>query len=202
MDFGNACHLFPNLDGHRIILASQSPRRQQLLAELGLHFDVLVKPGIDESFPPHLPVEEIPVYLARHKAMAYHDELAAPKTVVITADTIVAVDHHILGKPANRAEAAEMMQLMSNRSHLVVTGVAVTSASKQVSFHATTQVWFKQLASAEIDYYIDHYRPYDKAGGYGIQEWIGLVGIEKVEGSYFNVVGLPVQRLYEELRRF
>ena len=198
----NAHHLFPNLDGHRIILASQSPRRQQLLSELGLIFDVLVKPDIDESFPPHLSVEEIPVYLAKHKALSYHHELLRERSLVITADTIVAVDNHILGKPATRTEAVEMLELMSNRCHQVVTGVAITSPKKQVAFHATTHVWFKKLLPDEIDYYIDHYQPYDKAGGYGIQEWIGLIGIEKVEGSYFNVVGLPVQKLYTELMGF
>jgi septum formation protein len=202
MNHANAHHLFPNLAGWRIILASQSPRRQQLLAELGITFETLVKPDIDESFPEHLSPLEVPVYLAKHKALAYNKELQQPQTVVITADTIVAVGDVILGKPADINEAVDMLMLLSGKSHQVVTGVAITSSAKQIAFEVVTNVWFKKLNDSEIVHYIDHYKPYDKAGAYGIQEWIGLVGIQKVEGSYHNVVGLPIQRLYEELKHF
>jgi len=202
MSHRNIHHLFPNLEGARIILASQSPRRQQLLAELGIRFEVLVKPDIDESFPIGLSTVDVPVYLAKHKAANYQTELAQTNTIVITADTIVAVDGTILGKPGHRNEAIDMLKLLSGKIHDVVTGVAVTSQQKQVAFAATTSVRFKHLSIDEIAHYVDAYKPFDKAGGYGIQEWIGLIGIEKVEGSYYNVVGLPTQKLYEALKGF
>ncbi|MBN2743468.1 septum formation protein [Breznakibacter xylanolyticus] len=195
-------HLLPNLAGYDILLASQSPRRQELLGGLGIPFTVYVKEGIKETLPPHIGAHQAAEYLAHHKSESYATELSNGHTIVITADTIVVVDDQILGKPADAAEALRMLRLLSGRQHEVLTGVAIKSANKTVSFTASTKVWFKTLSDAEIDFYIAQYAPYDKAGAYGIQEWIGYVGIEKIDGSYFNVMGLPVQRLYAELGKF
>jgi septum formation protein len=186
----------------RIILASQSPRRRQLLEQLGLSFEVMVLKDLPEAYPPEMPVTEIPEFLASQKADAYAELLSQGNTIVITADTIVALNKQVLGKPANRQEAIDMLQLLSGKIHKVITGVAISSKDNQITFAAHTNVWFKQLSTEEIEYYVDHYQPYDKAGAYGIQEWIGMIGIEKVEGSYYNVVGLPVQKLYTELMSF
>jgi len=185
---------------YKIILASKSPRRKELLGGLDLPFEVIIH-EIDEIFPDGLPMEEIPVYLAKLKAEPFYDELRND-TLVITADTIVWIDGVVLGKPNDYEHAAEMLRQLSGKKHVVVTGVCITTKEKQVAFSASTDVYFKNLTDSEIDYYLKNYHPYDKAGSYGVQEWIGYIAIERIEGSYFNVMGLPVQRLYEELLKF
>ena len=179
-----------------IILASQSPRRKELLALLDLEFTVEVR-EVDEMFPENLEVGEVAEYLAKLKASAFTD--ITDEQLIITADTFVVLDNQILGKPKNKAEATSMLQSLSNRSHQVITGVCIQSSDKTISFSNTTKVYFKELTASEIDYYIENYQPFDKAGSYGIQEWIGAIGITKIEGSYFNVVGLPIQELNERL---
>jgi len=188
------------LKDYKIILASKSPRRRQLLEGLNIPFEVVIH-EVDEVFPDGLTMEEIPVYLAKLKAEPFTEELAHD-ALVITADTIVWIEDKVLGKPNDYEHAVEMLRQLSGKKHVVVTGVCLTSREKQVCFSATTDVYFKELSQSEIDYYLDNYRPYDKAGSYGVQEWIGYIAITHIEGSYFNVMGLPVQRLYEELRLF
>ncbi|MCQ2067201.1 MAG: Maf-like protein [Bacteroidaceae bacterium] len=187
--------------GYRLVLASNSPRRRELLAGLGLDFEVRVMDGIDESYPDDIAVGEVPLFISRSKAAAYAASIADDE-LVITADTVVTVDDLILGKPADRAEAVKMLHLLSGRRHRVVTGVTFTTKERTHSFSVTTDVWFSKLSDEEIGWYVDNCRPFDKAGAYGIQEWIGYVGVERIDGSYFNVVGLPVQRLYRELLSF
>ena len=197
----------------RIVLASNSPRRKELLSGLGLEFEIRTMQGLDESYPEGLPMEEIPQYISRKKAAAYtldKDEL------LITADTIVWLDGEVLGKPADEAEARQMLRKLSGKTHQVITGVtlmyneqctmvsgqsSMPNEIKQHSFASVSQVTFAQLSDAEIDHYVTHYRPLDKAGAYGIQEWIGYIGVTSIEGSYFNVMGLPVQKLYTELKK-
>ena len=186
---------------YRIILASNSPRRRELLGGLGIDFTVKVIGGIDESWPHELKGEDIPLYISREKAAPYKATIA-PDELVITADTIVYVDGEVLGKPADEADAKRMLRMISGRWHEVITGVTLMTAEREHSFAVTTKVKFCNLSDSEIDYYIKNYAPMDKAGAYGIQEWIGYVGVEAIEGSYFNVVGLPVQRLYRELTKF
>lgn len=186
---------------YKIILASNSPRRRELLAGLGLDFTVKVISGIDESWPHSLKGEEIPLYISREKATPYRP-LIGPDELVITADTIVYVDGEVLGKPADKADACRMLRLISGRWHEVITGVTLMTAVKERSFAVTTKVRFCNLTDDEINRYVESGLPMDKAGAYGIQEWIGYVGVEAIEGSYFNVVGLPVQRLYRELINF
>lgn len=186
------------LDGKRLILASNSPRRKELLGGLDVDFDVRVLNGIDESFPETLAGEDIPKYISQQKAKAYIPSLAADE-VLVTSDTIVYLDGEVLGKPKDADDARRMLRLISGRSHDVITGVTIVAGIKINSFSVTTKVTFKQLSDDEIDYYIENYRPFDKAGAYGIQEWIGYIGVTSIEGSYFNVMGLPVQRLYQEL---
>jgi septum formation protein len=175
-----------------IILASQSPRRKELLALLDLEFTVEVR-EVDEVFPDDLDATEVAEYLAKLKASAFTN--ITDEQLIITADTVVVLDNKILGKPKNKAEATQMLQSLSNRSHRVITGVCIKTCDKTISFSNTTKVYFKELTASEIDYYIENYKPFDKAGSYGIQEWIGAIGITKIEGSYFNVVGLPIQEL-------
>ena len=189
------------LEQYHIILASNSPRRKELLAGLGISFDVLTIPGIDESYPDTLVGGDIPVYLAKKKSEAYNDILR-DNLLVITADTIVWHNGKVLGKPKDRREAIEMLTELSGDSHIVYTGVCVRTKDKEVSFFTESEVFFDELTSSEIEYYVDNYKPYDKAGSYGIQEWIGYVGVKRIEGSYFNIMGLPIQRLYKELKRF
>lgn len=180
----------------KIILSSNSPRRKELLAGLGVNFEVRVIKGVSESYPADTPLAEVPVYVAAEKASAYEigdDEL------VVTADTVVIVDGEILGKPKDRADAHRMLRMISGKTHQVVTGVCLTTQSEQRRFSVSTDVSFKQLTDKEIYWYIDNFRPFDKAGAYGIQEWIGYVGVQGIRGSYYNVMGLPVQRIYEEL---
>lgn len=186
---------------YKIILASNSPRRRELLAGLGLDFTVKVIDGIDESWPQELKGEDIPLYISREKAAPYR-KLMGPKDLVITADTIVYVDGQVLGKPHDKADARRMLQLISGRWHEVITGVTLMTAQGERSFAVTTRVKFCNLTESEIESYVESGQPMDKAGAYGIQEWIGYVGVEAIEGSYFNVVGLPVQRLYRELMNF
>ncbi len=182
----------------KIILASNSPRRKELLAGLGFDFEVRVLKGVDESYPETLEACKVPEYIAREKARAYS---IGDDEIVITADTVVIVDDVILGKPHSRDEAHRMLRMLSGRKHSVVTGVCISDSSGQRCLSVKTDVEFKQLDDAEIYYYIDNYHPYDKAGAYGIQEWIGYVGVVSITGSYFNVMGFPVQRIYEELTR-
>ncbi|MGX8690183.1 MAG: Maf-like protein [Bacteroidaceae bacterium] len=186
---------------YRIILASNSPRRRELLAGLGIDFTVHVIGGIDESWPHDLKGEDIPLYISREKAAPYKAAIY-PDELVITADTIVYVDGEVLGKPRDNADAVRMLRLISGRWHEVITGVTLMTAVRERSFAVTTRVRFCNLTDSEIEQYVESGLPMDKAGAYGIQEWIGYVGVEAIEGSYFNVVGLPVQRLYRELINF
>ncbi len=183
----------------KIILSSNSPRRKELLAGLGVDFEVRVLKGVDERYPDDIPLNEVPLYIAIEKASAY---TVAKDELVVTADTVVIVDNAILGKPKNRAEAYGMLRKISGKTHQVVTGVCLTTIDDQRSFTVTTDVEFKELSDNEIYYYIDKYRPFDKAGAYGIQEWIGYVGVLSLKGSYYNVMGLPVQRIYEEFTSY
>jgi septum formation protein len=180
----------------KIILASASPRRKELLAGLDLNFEVKVIKGVSESYPEDLRAEEVPQYISREKAAAYQ---VAENELLLTADTVVVVNNTILGKPHDAADARRMLRHISGRTHQVVTGVTLTTAKAQKTFGVTTDVTFRQLTDDEIDYYITHYRPFDKAGAYGIQEWIGYVGVTSIHGSYYNVMGLPVQRIYQEI---
>lgn len=186
---------------YRIVLASNSPRRKELLGGLGFEFETRVIRGIDESWPQDLKGEQIALYISAVKAGAYRDSMAANE-LIITADTIVYIDEQVLGKPKDKADAAAMLRRLSGRWHEVITGVTLTTETRQKSFAVTTRVKFAELSDSDIEYYIENYKPFDKAGAYGIQEWIGYVGVESIEGSYFNVVGLPVQRLNKELKDF
>ena len=189
-------------DGNiRFILASQSPRRQQLLKELIPEFEV-IPVDVEEVFPSHLKGEEIALYLSELKAKAFNKDLLSEGGLIITADTIVWQNGEILPKPIDFADAEKILHKLSGNVHEVITGVSLRMKSKMKTFSATTKVFFKELTTEEIHFYINNYKPYDKAGAYGIQEWIGFIGIEKIEGSYFNVVGLPVQKLYTELIEF
>lgn len=193
--------LLKNLEKYNIILASGSPRRHALLAELGINFDIDVR-SVEEAYPPHLKGEEIAMYLSRMKADAFETDFFDEKTLLITADTIVCIDGKVLGKPGSRDEAIDTLWQLSGKMHQVMTGICLRSPRKEISFSVSTDVYFKELNEDEIAYYVDHFQPYDKAGAYGIQEWIGIIGIEKIDGSFYNVMGLPVQKLYEELRKF
>ena len=189
------------VNDYKIILASNSPRRRELLAGLGIEFEVRVLPGIDESYPASMPAAETAEYMAGKKAAAYR-QVMADDELVITADTVVIVGDEVLGKPADTQMAAQMLRKLSGRTHQVMTGVCMTTSEQTVSFSVKTDVTFKQLAEDEIEYYIKKYQPLDKAGAYGIQEWIGYIGCTGLNGSYYNVMGLPVQRIYTELQRF
>jgi septum formation protein len=186
---------------YHIVLASNSPRRKELLAGLGIEFDVRVLPDIDESYPATLLAKDTAEYIAEKKAAAYRKSMAEDE-LIITADTVVIVDNEVLGKPADAAEAHEMLQKLSGRTHQVVTGVCLTTQTQTVHFSVETDVTFKTLTQEETDYYIENYKPFDKAGAYGIQEWIGYIGCTGLRGSYYNVMGLPVQRIYTELQKF
>ena len=190
-----------NIQNYHIILGSNSPRRRELLAGLDLDFEVKVIPGLEEHYPTNLQPEEIPVFLAKQKAAAYIPTLPE-KTLLITADTIVWNRNEVIGKPKNREDAIQMLQSLSGHEHHVVTGVCLTTTEKQKAFSVISAVKFATLTNEEIGYYVDKYQPFDKAGAYGIQEWIGYVGVESINGSFYNVMGLPVQRLYQELKKF
>ncbi|MDY5006218.1 MAG: Maf-like protein [Prevotella sp.] len=186
---------------YKVILASNSPRRRELLAGLGLQFEVRVLADIDENYPPTLPATQIAKYIAHKKAEA-NRAIMANNEMIITADTIVVVDDMVMGKPADDADAIRMLSTLSGKTHKVITGVCITTLNKQTVFDVTTGVTFKTLTDEEINYYITHFHPTDKAGAYGIQEWIGYIGVTGLEGSYYNVMGLPVQRIYDELCEF
>ena len=192
--------MLDNLKKYRIILASASPRRKELLAGLDVDFEVRRLPDVDESFPPELQGGEIPLYISKKKADAYRPMMDDDE-LVITADTIVWLDGVALGKPADDADARRMLRDMSGKMHSVFTGVTITTKEEQRCFVAQSDVTFAELSDDEIAYYIEKYRPMDKAGSYGVQEWIGYIGITGINGSYFNVMGLPVQRLYAELKK-
>lgn len=191
--------MLDNLKKYKVILASNSPRRKELLAGLGVEYEVRTLPDVDESYPDTLQGADIPLYIAREKADAYK-ALLKPDELMITADTVVWLGGRVLGKPADRDEALGMIRDLSGRTHEVFTGVCITTTRWQCSFAAQTEVRFATLSEDEICYYVDNYRPYDKAGAYGVQEWIGFIGVEYISGSYFNIMGLPVQRLYQELK--
>lgn len=193
--------MIENISKYKIILASNSPRRKELLGGLGLSFEVKTMPGIDESYPETLRGEEIPKYISAKKAEAYRDVMRNDE-MYITADTIVYDADEVLGKPQSREDAIRMLRQLSGHSHDVITGVSIVTKEKTVQFASTSKVFFSDLTDEEIEYYVDNFRPYDKAGAYGIQEWIGFVGVSRIEGSYFNVMGLPVQRLFTELKKF
>lgn len=192
--------MLDNIKDYKIILASASPRRRELLTGLDLDFVVKSLPDVDESFPDTLVGGEIPLYISKKKADAYRPSMGDDE-LVITADTIVWLDSKALGKPVDEADARRMLHNMSGKTHAVFTGVTITTKAEQRSFVAQSNVSFAVLADDEVDYYIQKYKPMDKAGAYGAQEWIGYIGMENIEGSYFNVMGLPVQRLYSELKK-
>ena len=193
--------MLDNLKKYRLILASNSPRRKELLAGLGLDYEVRTLPDVDESYPESLQGGDIPLYISRMKADAYKPMLQ-PDELMITADTIVWMDGMVLGKPRNKLGPIEMLRQLSGGVHYVYTGVSITTQARQESFYVATEVRFANLTDEEIEYYVDTYQPMDKAGAYGVQEWIGYIGVENIQGSYFNVMGLPVQRLYTELKKF
>ena len=190
--------LFEKLKDYQIVLASNSPRRRELMSDAGFRFEVAAKYEVDEIYPSDIAADEVAEYLSRLKSEGYPHPLT-DRQILITADTVVIVGDQILGKPVDRADAERMLRLLSGCSHKVITGVTIRTASRTHSFSSVTSVEFRQMSAEEIAYYIDNYAPYDKAGAYGIQEWIGYVGIERIEGSFYNVMGLPVQRLYAEL---
>lgn len=193
--------LHDKLKSYRLILASQSPRRRQLLSDAGIEFTLADRFECDETFPQDMPAEDVAEYLSRLKSEAYPEPLAEGD-ILLTADTVVIANNRVLGKPSDRAEAIEMISLLSGCDHEVITGCTLRTATRQRSFSVRSKVHFRALDREEIEYYVDCYRPFDKAGAYGIQEWIGYVGIEGIEGSFYNVMGLPVQRLYSILKEF
>lgn len=182
-----------------LILASSSPRRQYLMTEAGFTFSI-EKPDVDESFPADMPVDQVAKYLAAKKAEYFR--LNLQDQIIVTADTVVILFNKILNKPLDRAEACEMLSALSGRTHIVMTGVCIISKEKEESFDDTTEVTFQSLTKDEIEYYVDQYKPYDKAGAYGAQDWIGMVAIKKISGSYFNVMGLPIHKVYEHLKHW
>ena len=193
--------MLSNLNKYQIILASKSPRRQELLRGMGVEFSIMTK-ETDESFPAEMPLDEVPKYLSLQKSLAFNDDELPADYLLITSDTVVICEGEILGKPKDREDAARMLRLLSGKTHHVVTGVTVRSAEKTESFSVRSDVTFAELDAEEIDYYIEHCKPFDKAGAYGIQEWIGYIGINGLQGSFYNVMGLPTRKLYECLRTF
>ncbi len=190
--------LLKNIEKYKIVLASQSPRRQELLRGLQVDFSVKVL-DVDESYPNDIVGVDIPMYLAEKKADAYEID---DETLLITADTIVWHEGQVLGKPRDKTDAKRMLKQLSGKTHEVITGVCICTTKKRRVFHVISEVRFASLAESEIDYYLENFKPYDKAGSYGVQEWIGYVGVEHIDGSYFNVMGLPIQRVYNELKRW
>ena len=186
---------------YKVLLASNSPRREELLRGLDIDFEIKVLPDIDESYPSDLPVEEVAEFLALKKASSYTSNLKDDE-LLITADTVVILNNIIYGKPTNKEEAKEMLCALSGKTHRVISGVCLASTKKQTSFSVSSDVEFSELTNDEIEYYIERYVPYDKAGSYGIQEWIGYIGVKHLSGSYFNIMGLPIQRLYREMKSF
>ena len=192
---------FRMVNNYHIILASNSPRRKELLSGLDLDYEVKVLPDIEESYPEGLTMEEIPRYIAAEKAAAYKG-IMSDNDLIITADTVVVLGDEVLGKPTGLDDARRMLRELSGKTHQVITGVNIMTKEKERGFSVVTDVTFKELSDDEIDYYVEKYRPLDKAGAYGIQEWIGYIGVTGLSGSYFNVMGLPVQRIYNELKFF
>lgn len=193
--------MLANLNKYHIILASKSPRRQELLRGMGVDFEILTK-ETPENYPADLPLDEVPKYLSLQKSLAFKDSELPADYLLITSDTVVICEGEILGKPKDREDAERMLRMLSGKTHHVVTGVTVRSAEKTESFAVRSNVTFAGLEQDEIDYYIEHCKPYDKAGAYGIQEWIGYVGISGLEGSFYNVMGLPTRKLYQCLKLF
>ena len=193
--------MLSNLKKYQVVLASKSPRRQELLRGMGIDFMVLTKDTI-EVYPEDKPLEEVPKYLSWIKSLNYNDSELPSDYLLITSDTVVICEGEILGKPKDREDAVRMLRMLSGKTHRVVTGVTVRSAKKCVSFAVSSDVTFAELDAEEIDYYIEHCKPFDKAGAYGIQEWIGYIGISGLEGSFYNVMGLPTRKLYECLKTF
>lgn len=193
--------MFENLKKYNILLASKSPRRRELLTQLRIPFKVVTLGNISEDYPSDLPALEVAQYISNKKADAYH-EIIGDDELLITADTVVVLDGKIYGKPHNSAEAAQMLRELSGKTHQVASGVTILTRQKRTSFTTVTDVKFAELTDEDIHYYIENYAPFDKAGAYGIQEWIGCVAVESIRGSYYNVMGLPVHRLYQELRFF
>jgi septum formation protein len=191
--------ILPNLKQYKIVLCSNSPRRKELLKGLGLNFQTRIIDGIDESYDKSLPGEDIAKMISEKKAESYKATMSSDE-LIITADTIVYVDGEVLGKPQNKIDADRMLKMISGKCHDVITGVCLLTSNKRISFSVKTKVSFAQITDDEISFYIENYKPYDKAGAYGIQEWIGYIGVDSIQGSYFNVMGLPVQRLYSELK--
>ena len=189
------------LSQYKIILASNSPRRKELLTGLGITYEVKTLPDIDESYPDHLQSDDIATYISKEKANAYLQSMDSD-TLLITADTIVILNGKVYGKPQDEEEAKQMLHDLSGKTHQVITGVCITTLAKQKAFAVSSEVRFAKLDQNEIDYYVSKYKPLDKAGAYGIQEWIGYIAVEYISGSYFNIMGLPIQRLYQELKRF
>ena len=193
--------MLSNLKKYQVILASKSPRRQELLHGMGVDFEILTK-ETPEDYPTDLPLDEVPKYLSLQKSLAFTDEELPVDYLLITSDTVVICEGEILGKPKDREDAARMLRLLSGKTHHVVTGVTVRTVEKTESFAVRSDVTFAQLDTDEIDYYIENCLPFDKAGAYGIQEWIGYVGISGLEGSFYNVMGLPTRKLYQCLKTF
>lgn len=191
--------MLDHLKKYRIILASNSPRRKELMSGLGIDYTVRTLPDVDESYPESLKGAEIPEYIACEKAAAYRN-MMQPDELLITADTIVWLDGKVLGKPADQEGAVEMLRALSGKSHQVFTGVCLTTAKWQKSFTVASDVTFDELSEEEIEYYVERYQPLDKAGAYGVQEWIGYIGVKSISGSFYNIMGLPIQRLYKELK--
>lgn len=189
------------LKEYRVILASASPRRKELLTALGIEYELFTAFNLEEEFPKDMEPREVPLFLAKEKSLAYPYDLMR-KEILITADTIVSLDSEVLLKPNSHSDAFEILRKLSARSHYVYTGVYIRSDSDSVGFVSETEVVFGKLSDDEIEYYIQNYKPFDKAGAYGIQEWIGYVGVEQIRGSYFNVMGLPIYKLYRELEVF
>jgi len=192
--------MLSHLQNYRIILGSQSPRREELLNGLNIPFETAVI-DVEESYPREIVGVDIPMYLAEKKANAYEKNLDE-NTMLITADTIVWLEGRVYNKPKDKADATAMLKNLSGKTHQVITGVCISTKNKRKTFHVISEVRFARLTDQEIEFYLDNYQPYDKAGAYGVQEWIGFIGVEYIEGSYFNVMGLPVQRLYTELKRW
>ncbi|MDR1886707.1 MAG: Maf family nucleotide pyrophosphatase [Prevotellaceae bacterium] len=189
------------LKGYKIILASQSARRRELIKGLDIPFETAENYGFDESYPPDMPDDEVAAFLAEKKSDAFPRKLN-DNEILITADTMVKCRNELLGKPANRRDAVGMLEKLSGHRHEVITGVCIASLRRKKIFSVSSQVFFAELTSEDIEYYVENYLPLDKAGAYGIQEWIGYIGIERIEGSYYNIMGLPVARLWRELKDF
>ncbi|MFW6224812.1 MAG: Maf family nucleotide pyrophosphatase [Bacteroidota bacterium] len=186
----------------QVFLCSGSPRRHQLLKEIGIPFKIMKDIPFDESYPSTMDAYKVPVYLAENKSGQVEINDSEHKNIILTADTVVILNNSIINKPVDREDAIKMLQRLSGNKHEVVTGVCLKKSSGSISFSVLTEVYFKTLTNEEIEYYIDQYKPYDKAGSYGIQEWIGYIGIDKINGSFYNVMGLPVEKLYTELEQF